>query len=64
MRLPYSLCIYLFPYVHPFHKLLNAERIFMKLGMYIMRLEPISTPYFTNPSHQSVYLNVYFLYRC
>jgi hypothetical protein len=30
------------------------EPIFMKLGMYIMALEPISTTYFINPSHQSV----------
>jgi hypothetical protein len=26
----------------------------MKLGMYIMATEPISTGYFINPSHQSV----------
>jgi hypothetical protein len=30
------------------------EPIFMKLGMYIMAPEPISTVYFINPSHQSV----------
>jgi hypothetical protein len=31
-----------------------TEPIFMKLGMYIMALEPISTAYFINPSHQCV----------
>jgi hypothetical protein len=31
----------------------------MKLGMYIMAPEPISTAYFINPSHQSVCLFVY-----
>jgi hypothetical protein len=31
----------------------------MKLGMYIMAPEPISTAYFTNPSHQSVCLHMY-----
>jgi hypothetical protein len=36
-----------------------AELIFMKLGLYIMALEPISTAYFINPSHQSVCLYVY-----
>jgi hypothetical protein len=30
------------------------EPILTKLGMYIMAPEPISTPYFINPSHQSV----------
>jgi hypothetical protein len=35
-----------------------AEPIFMKLGMYIMAPEPISTAYFINPSHQSVCLYV------
>jgi hypothetical protein len=35
------------------------EPIFMKLGMYIMAPEPISTVYFINPSHQSVCLFVY-----
>jgi hypothetical protein len=32
------------------------EPIFMKLGMYIMTPEAISTPYFINPSHQSMCL--------
>jgi hypothetical protein len=31
----------------------------MKLGMYIMAPQPVSTAYFLNPSHQSVYLYVY-----
>jgi hypothetical protein len=31
------------------------EPIFMKLGMYIMGPEPISSAYFINSSHQSVY---------
>jgi hypothetical protein len=31
-----------------------AEQIFMKLGMYIMATEPISTAYFINASRQSV----------
>jgi hypothetical protein len=35
------------------------EPVFMKLGMYIMAPEPISTAYFINPSHQSVCLYVY-----
>jgi hypothetical protein len=30
----------------------------MKLGMYIIVLEPISTEYFINPSHQSVYISL------
>jgi hypothetical protein len=37
------------------------EPIFMKLGMYIMAPESISTAYFINPSHQSVCLYVYLL---
>jgi hypothetical protein len=37
---------------------LIAEPIFMKLGMYIMAPELISTTYFINPSHQSVCLYV------
>jgi hypothetical protein len=35
------------------------ETIFIKFGMYIMSPEHISTAYFINPSHQSVYLYVY-----
>jgi hypothetical protein len=36
-----------------------VEPVFMKLGMYIMAPEPVSTAYFINPSHQSVCLYVY-----
>jgi hypothetical protein len=35
------------------------ELVFMKLGMYIVTPEPVSTAYFINPSHQSVCLHVY-----
>jgi hypothetical protein len=35
-----------------------SEPNFMKLGMYIMAPEPISTAYFINPSHQFVCLYV------
>jgi hypothetical protein len=31
------------------------EQIFTELGMYIMASEPISTAYFINPCHQSMY---------
>jgi hypothetical protein len=34
------------------------EPIFIKLGLYIMAPEPMSTAYFINPSHQSVCLYV------
>jgi hypothetical protein len=37
------------------------EPIFMKLGMYILALEPISAAYFINPFHQSVCVYVYSL---
>jgi hypothetical protein len=40
------------------------EPIFIKLNMYIMAPEPISTAYFINPSHHSVCLYVYTSYRC
>jgi hypothetical protein len=36
-----------------------SESIFIKLGMFIMAPEPISTAYLTNPSYQSVSLYVY-----
>jgi hypothetical protein len=36
-----------------------AEPIFMKIYVYIMTSEPISTAYFINPSHQSACLYVY-----
>jgi hypothetical protein len=35
-----------------------SKQIFMKLGMYIMALEPISTAYFMNHSYQSVCLRM------
>jgi hypothetical protein len=35
-----------------------AKQICIKLGMYIMAPELISTPYFINPSYQSVCLHV------
>jgi hypothetical protein len=41
------------------NQLLNPEPFFMKLGMHIMEPETISTSYFINPSHHSVYLYVY-----
>jgi hypothetical protein len=40
------------------------ESIFMKLRMYNMATELISTAYFINPFHQSVCLYVYPSYRC
>jgi hypothetical protein len=45
--------------LYPFINFWMPEPIFMKLGMYIMAPEPISTAYFINPSHQSVCLYVY-----
>jgi hypothetical protein len=41
----------------------TPEPIFMKLGMYTMAPQPISTTYFINTSHQSVFLCVS-SYRC
>jgi hypothetical protein len=35
------------------------EPMFIKLGIYILAPEPISTAYFINPSHHSVSLYVY-----
>jgi hypothetical protein len=35
------------------------EPIFLKLAVYIMTPEPISTAYFINPSHQSLCLYIY-----
>jgi hypothetical protein len=46
---PCCLCVFISPY-----KFLIAEPIFMKLGMYIMAPEPISTAYAIYFSHQSV----------
>jgi hypothetical protein len=39
------------------------EPIFIKFGTYIMASEHISTAYFINPSHQSVYLYVHPLFQ-
>jgi hypothetical protein len=47
MRSPSCLCILPIIFGMP-------ESIFMKLGMYIMAPESISTAYFVNPFHQSV----------
>jgi hypothetical protein len=52
MRSPCCLCIRPLVFLMP-------EPVFMKLGMYIMPPEPISTAYFINPTHQPVYLYVY-----
>jgi hypothetical protein len=51
MRSLFYLCVDASP-----HNFLNAEPIFMKLGMYIMTPMLITTAYFTDPSHQSVYM--------
>jgi hypothetical protein len=39
------------------------EPVFIKLDIYIMAPEPISTAYFLNPSHKCVSVYV-FRYRC
>jgi hypothetical protein len=36
-----------------------AQPVSMKLGMYSMAPESVSTAHFINPSHQSVYLYAY-----
>jgi hypothetical protein len=60
MRSPCCLCVCgSFPF-----NCWMPEAIFMKLCMYIMSPEPISTAYFINPSHQSVCLHVYPSYCC
>jgi hypothetical protein len=51
------LCVCVSP--PPQNQIWMPEAIFMKPGMYIMASEPISTAYFINPSHQSVYVYVY-----
>jgi hypothetical protein len=53
MRSPCSLCLYIPPINFWMHEL-----IFMKLGMYIMTPEPISTAHFINPSHQSMCISL------
>jgi hypothetical protein len=45
--------------VYPAINFWMDELISMKLGMYVMELEPISTAYIINPSHLSVCLYVY-----
>jgi hypothetical protein len=49
--------------VYPLFQFLMPEPFFIKLGMHIMPPEPISTVYFINPSHLSVYVSVS-PYRC
>jgi hypothetical protein len=56
MRCPCSLYVCTTP---PF-QLLNAwTNLYMKLGMHVMAPESISTAYFLNPSHESVYVYLY-----
>jgi hypothetical protein len=50
MRLPRCLCVY----ESPLNNFWMPEPIVMKLGIYIMAPEPISTTDFINPSHQTV----------
>jgi hypothetical protein len=45
-----SVCLRISPINH-----WMTQLIYMKLGMYIMALEPISVVYFIDPSHLSVY---------
>jgi hypothetical protein len=54
----HAVCVSVIPTHTPIN-LQIVEQIFMKVGMYIMALELISTTYFINPSHQSVCLYVY-----
>jgi hypothetical protein len=56
MRSPCCLCVCVSP---PPINFWMSKQILMKLGMYIIAPEPISTAYFINPSHQSVCLYVY-----
>jgi hypothetical protein len=54
-KIKVRLCDHLAVYVCiPHINFWTPEPIFMKLGMYIMTPEPISTAYFINPSYQSV----------
>jgi hypothetical protein len=50
MRSPCCLCVCVSTAIN----FRMPERIFLKLGMYIMTPEPISMAYSTNPSHQSL----------
>jgi hypothetical protein len=52
-----SVCLH----IPPLNNFWMTEPVFMKLGMYTMPPEVISTAYFINPSHQSVFLYVYSL---
>jgi hypothetical protein len=51
-----ALCLFVYEAPPNFWK---PEPIFVKLGIYIMAPEPISTTYFINSSHQSLCLYVY-----
>jgi hypothetical protein len=53
-----SLCYHRAVYMSVIPLLLTFECL-MKVGMYIMAREPISTAYLINPSNQSVCLNMY-----
>jgi hypothetical protein len=55
MRLPRCLCAYELPPINFW----MLKPIFIKIGMYIMPPEPISTACSINPYHQSVCLCVY-----
>jgi hypothetical protein len=48
----------LFVCAYPTINLRMAEQIFIKFGVHIMTPEPISTAYFINPSHWSVFVFV------
>jgi hypothetical protein len=50
-------CVSVYPPPPPAINFRMFEPIFMKLGMYIIALEPISAAYLKNPSHQSVCLH-------
>jgi hypothetical protein len=52
-------CLWVCEYPPPPINFWMPEPIFMKLGMYIMASEPISTECFINPSHHSVCLCVF-----
>jgi hypothetical protein len=54
-RRPSCLCVCVSPTI----SFLMPEPIFMKLGMYIMALEPSSMAYYINPFHQSASMYVY-----
>jgi hypothetical protein len=58
MRSPCCLCVF-WMCISPY-QLLNPWTSLYETCMYIMAPEPMSTAYFINPFHQSVYLYVYF----